>query len=155
MKQDALLLNPRLQSGTALVEFAIALPLLLLLMLAVAELGRCLYQYNSLNKQVRNAVRYVSANARVGSTGVIDISDEVRSIAKHLTVFGSLSNDQELLPGLSIDDVIVEETTPEYVLVTVDYDYQPMISYALPTFGLGDDLSLGLTLKASVVMRAI
>lgn len=156
MRQDAVLLNSRLQRGVAMLELAIALPIMILLMLAVAEIGRCLYQYNALNKQVRNAVRYVSANARVGSTGVIDISDEVRSAAQRLAVFGILSDSSEpLLPGLAVDNVIVEETAPEYVLVTVNYEYQPIIGSTLPTFGLAEDLSLDLTLEASSVMRAL
>lgn len=156
MRQDAVLLNSGLQRGVAMLELVIALPIMILLMLAVAEIGRCLYQYNALNKQVRNAVRYVSANARVGSTGVIDISDEVRSAAQRLAVFGILSDSSEpLLPGLAVDDVIVEEKAPEYVFVKVNYEYQPIIGSTLPTFGLAEDLSLDLTLEASSVMRAL
>lgn len=48
------------QNGVALVEFALILPLLLLLTLITTEFGRALYQYNTLTKSVRDAVRYLS-----------------------------------------------------------------------------------------------
>lgn len=46
--------------GAALVEFALVLPLLLLLTLITTEFGRAMYQYNTLTKSVGDAVRYLS-----------------------------------------------------------------------------------------------
>ncbi|MBP3859681.1 MAG: pilus assembly protein, partial [Pseudomonas sp.] len=40
--------SSRAQRGLAMVELALTLPLLVLLMLAFAEFGRMLFQYNSL-----------------------------------------------------------------------------------------------------------
>jgi hypothetical protein len=48
------------QVGAALVEFALILPLLLLLTFITTEFGRAMYQYNTLTKSVRDAVRYLS-----------------------------------------------------------------------------------------------
>jgi TadE-like protein len=48
------------QSGVALVEFALTLPLLLLMTFIVVEYSRALYQYNTLTKSVRDAARYLS-----------------------------------------------------------------------------------------------
>jgi Flp pilus assembly protein TadG len=48
------------QSGVALVEFALVLPLLLLMTFVVTEYSRALYQYNTLTKSVRDAARYLS-----------------------------------------------------------------------------------------------
>ena len=48
------------QSGVALVEFALVLPLLLILTFITTEYGRALYQYNTLAKSVRDAARYLS-----------------------------------------------------------------------------------------------
>jgi hypothetical protein len=70
------------QSGVALVEFALVLPLLLLITLITTEFGRALYQYNTLAKSVRDSVRYLSV--QTPGTKI----DE----AKNLVVFGSLSN---------------------------------------------------------------
>ncbi len=48
------------QSGVAIIEFALILPFLLLLIFITTEVGRALYQYNTLTKSVRDAVRYMS-----------------------------------------------------------------------------------------------
>ncbi|NEX61045.1 TadE/TadG family type IV pilus assembly protein [Noviherbaspirillum galbum] len=48
------------QNGVALVEFALILPLLLILTFIVTEFGRALYQYNTITKSVRDAARYLS-----------------------------------------------------------------------------------------------
>ncbi len=48
------------QKGVALVEFALVLPLLLLLTFLATEFGRAMYEYNALTKVARDAVRYLS-----------------------------------------------------------------------------------------------
>jgi Flp pilus assembly protein TadG len=48
------------QSGTALVEFALVLPFILLLTMLTTEFGRAIYEYNVLTKSVRDAARYLS-----------------------------------------------------------------------------------------------
>lgn len=56
------------QRGVALIEFALVLPLLLMLMFITTELGRAIYQYNMLAKSVREAARFLSV--RAPNTGV-------------------------------------------------------------------------------------
>jgi hypothetical protein len=48
------------QRGVAIVEFALALPFMLMLTFVVTEYSRALYQYNTLAKSVRDAARYLS-----------------------------------------------------------------------------------------------
>ncbi|QOL51767.1 TadE/TadG family type IV pilus assembly protein [Massilia litorea] len=48
------------QSGVAAVEMALLLGPLLLLAFGVTELGRAVYQYNTLAKAVRDGARYLS-----------------------------------------------------------------------------------------------
>jgi Flp pilus assembly protein TadG len=47
----------RRQAGAALVEFALILPLLVLLTFTVTELGRALWHYKVLSQSVREAAR--------------------------------------------------------------------------------------------------
>jgi Flp pilus assembly protein TadG len=47
--------------GQAIVEFAIALPVLLLILLGIFEVGRYMFLYSSVTNASRNAVRYASA----------------------------------------------------------------------------------------------
>lgn len=48
------------QSGVAIIEFALVVPLLLMLSFITVEFGRAMHQYNTLAKSVRDAARYLS-----------------------------------------------------------------------------------------------
>src|SRR3954467_15130876 len=69
------------QSGVALVEFALVLPLLLLMTFIVVEYSRALYQYNTLTKSVRDAARYLSVQSP--GSGITQ--------SKNLIVYGNLA----------------------------------------------------------------
>jgi Flp pilus assembly protein TadG len=47
--------------GQAIVEFAIALPVLLMLLVGIMEVGRLLFMYTMVSNASRDAVRYASA----------------------------------------------------------------------------------------------
>jgi Flp pilus assembly protein TadG len=84
------------EKGVALTEFALALPMLLMLMLPILEFGRAYYQYNTLAKSVRQAARYLS----VRSPGV-DVDK-----AKNIVVYGNpAGTGTPLVPGLSLSNV--------------------------------------------------
>jgi hypothetical protein len=70
------------QTGVALVELALILPLLLVLTFITTEFSRALYQYNTLTKSVRDAARYLSIQNP--GTRITE--------AKNLIVYGSLAN---------------------------------------------------------------
>ncbi|HWJ94093.1 MAG TPA: TadE family protein, partial [Telluria sp.] len=48
------------QRGTALIEFALVMPFILILMFTVIEFGRAMQRYNGAAKAARDAVRYLS-----------------------------------------------------------------------------------------------
>ena len=68
MKVSTRRFNRHRQRGLAIVEFAIVLPLLLLLSLATTELGRALYQQDTLNKAVRDGARHLAGTWRAPPT---------------------------------------------------------------------------------------
>lgn len=70
------------QTGTAIIEFALVLPILLILSFITIELGRALYQYNTLTKSVRDSARYLSLQSP--GTKIAE--------SKNLTVYGNLVN---------------------------------------------------------------
>ncbi len=72
-------MNKNTQRGVAIVEFALILPLLMSMTFLVTEFGRALYQYNTLTKSVRDAVRYLSVQ-----TPNSNITE-----ARNLVVFGN------------------------------------------------------------------
>jgi Flp pilus assembly protein TadG len=144
------------QGGTASVEAAICLPVLLFLMLSSAELGRVFSQYNTLTKSVRDACRYVAANAAAGTTGIVSITPQLQTAAANLVVTGNVAGTgSALLPNLAAGNVTVSDAGGGFVSVSVAYTYQPMIGATLPTFGFGNPVSLALPLNAAVIMRAL
>ncbi len=70
------------QHGAALIELAFILPLLLLMSFITTEFGRAMYQYNTITKSVRDAVRYLTV--QTPGTGVTQ--------ARNLIVYGSTVN---------------------------------------------------------------
>lgn len=149
--------NPRRSRGVAAVEFAITAPIILLLMLATAEIGRALVHYDRLSYSVRNSARYVSENAIVGSTGVVEIPQPVNDAAKYLAVYGNAQGEGDpVLPLFEIDTVTVADAGNENISVAADYVYKPMLLGGLPTFGLGDgNLSTLFQMRIVVTMKAI
>lgn len=95
------------QSGTAAIEMALLLPLLVLLLFGVTEFGRAIYQYNALAKAVRDSARYLSQFAP---------GDAVRTLeARSMVVCGatSCSGRAPLVSGMSLDKVRVRDRTTD------------------------------------------
>ncbi len=127
------------QRGVALVEFALVLPLLLVVSLLVTELGRALYQYNTLAKSVRDAARYLSVQ-----DPSIKTTNPARILtARNLVVFGSplpTSDSQPLALNLSLANVpdgnitwATRGSNPLINTVTVEvtgYAFRPLLSSA-------------------------
>jgi hypothetical protein len=149
--------NSGRQSGIAMVELVIVLPVLLFMFLATAELGRVLFQYNTLTKSVRYGARHAAQFALLGTTGVVNITnqleDDVDNLVVHANIGGSGAT---LLPGLSAGDVTVIDAGGGDIQVSASYTYQPMIGPVLPDFDLaGGGVPLTFTLQATVQMRAL
>lgn len=144
------------QRGLAAVEFAIVLPLMMLLMLATAELGRAFFQYNTLHKAVEDGARYLASHAIPGSTGVITFDSAVETIVRNLVVYGNpAGTGTSLLEGLLTDDVGLTTVGSDHVQVSVEYPYTPIFS-GIPAFGLAaQDIVPAFTFNASVVMRTL
>lgn len=144
------------QAGLAMVEFTITLPLLLLLIFAVAEFGRAFMQHNTLTKAVRDGVRHLASEALLGQTGVVLIDPNLEASVKNLAVFGDANGlGTAVLPGLDPADVTVGPGVGlGDVSVSVAYAYDP-IFFRIPMFGLGPDVNPLFTLRAASTMRAL
>jgi len=144
------------QRGVAMVEFAIALPLLLLLLLAVAEFGRMLYHYNNLLQANRDAVRYLAGKAWNGNLGQVEINPVVEAMTKNLAVYGvpMPQSGYEVVPGLTTANVTISAVGSEHVQVSTSYQFQPVIGNSLPAL-VGNAIPLNITLTATSVMRGL
>ena len=145
------------QSGVAMVEFAIALPLLLLLLFGIAEFGRMLFQYNSLLQAGRDAGRYAASEAWNATLGKVELSGELQARVKNVAVYGvpsAQTGSAVTVPGLTTGQVQVSALGTEHVVVSISYTFQPVIGAVLPSF-TGDSVPLNVLLTSSVVMRAL
>jgi len=150
----------RRQSGLAMVEFALSVPVLLLLMFASFEFGHFLIQYSTLNDTVRNASRYVAGKAMDGTQGTLYTGSNWTSLASqgtNLAVFGNVAGTgTPVLPTLNTANITVtEDTLNRYITVTAAYPYQPLFGAVIPAFTGGNSLSTNLTLNISVTMSAL
>jgi Flp pilus assembly protein TadG len=145
------------QSGVAMVEMVIVTPLLLLLVLGVAELGKAFMEYNTLNKSVRDAARHVAGSALLGTTGTVLITPELSAAASNLAVYGNtLGTGTPKLPQFSTSQVTVIDAGNSLITVQANYAYEPIMGPVLPSFGLGDgQTSVEFTMRAAVTMRAL
>lgn len=144
------------QRGLAMVEFAIALPLLLLLLLGVAELGRMLYQYNNLLQANRDAVRYLAGKAWNSNLGKVEINPVQEAKTKNLAVYGVPvpRPGNEVVPGLTTASVTVSTVGSEHVQVSINYVFRPVIGNSLPAL-IGNAIPLNISLVATTVMRGL
>jgi Flp pilus assembly protein TadG len=149
--------GPHRHRGLAAVEFVISVPVLLLVMLATAELGRAFVQYDTLAYSVRDSARFVSENAIAGTTGVVNITPAVAQQARYLAVYGnSGGTGRAALPGFQTSQVGVLNAGNDNIEVNAAYAYRPMILSVLPAFGAGGgSIPLSFTMRISVTMRAI
>lgn len=130
-----------LQQGLAVVEFAIILPVILLIALAVTEAGRAMYQYNTLTKSVQNGVRYLSDKAIDGS-GQLNITTTLEDDTKNLVIYGDINGGTPLLPtkAPSAIPVVTVSQFPlfmygdaagvgdNHVKVTATYTFSPLFN---------------------------
>ena len=145
--------------GIAMVETVIVTPILLFLILATAEITNAFVDHNTLTKSVRNGARYFASKALSGDTGKIlnPIPTGISNDTRNLVVFGNTAGTgNPILQGLDVVDVALSaDFTNNNVEVTVDYTYTGLLGGSLPSFGFGQDLSLGMTLQATVTMKAL
>ena len=140
------------ERGVQLVELAIVLPVLVVLFAAVAEFGRYFYEYTTLAKASRVAVRYLATAITNG---------DCDAAAKNLVVYGNFAGTgNPLVTGLTPSNVQIirsnDAGTPVAgmpITVTIN-----IINYQhTPIFDLGgltkSSTTLAVDVKPSVTMR--
>lgn len=132
----------------AIVEFAIVLPMLLVLLIGILEVGRLIFIYSSVTNASRNASRYASAIGYedTGKYHKFAYCDGIRAVAEQ-SVF--LMNPADLTITISYDggpdagyaskgycdatggddmDIFKNVTTGDRVTVEVDANYETMVN---------------------------
>jgi hypothetical protein len=130
------------QKGSSTVEFAMIVPILLLLVFMVSELSTMFYQLNTLTKSVQVATRYLSD---VSTDPTLALDDDK---IKNLICYGnSGGSGTDILPDCVSKLDLAPPPSPASNHVTVSASYPAnWIGFLYPS-------SDSLTLKASSVMR--
>jgi Flp pilus assembly protein TadG len=106
--------------GAAAVEFALVLPILVVLVFGVVDFGRALFAYNYLTSAVREGGRFAavqnSASAQAAvRTRMIDYLGQLNSLAL------------PAVPAAKITSVPDNLVNPRYITVTItDYELAPI-----------------------------
>lgn len=151
------------QRGIATLELALTAPLLLVMTLVGAEFTRIFFEYNTLEKSVRDAARFLAEDAFTGAR-VYEISGTKIAQARNLAVTGELAGGTPLLDGLSAADITIDvegahhgaaPLTREHVQVSASYTFKPFAPVISGMRFLPADVGMNFTLVASSTMRAL
>lgn len=137
--------TPAKSKAQAIVEFAIVLPILLLVVYGLIETGRLLFIYSSVNNATRQAARYGSTSG-IGPNGVPRYQDcaGIRAAAQngdYLNAFddADITITYDHGPGTSSFDTCngttdtgVNAVTEDRVVVTVNADYNTIVPKIVP-----------------------
>jgi Flp pilus assembly protein TadG len=132
-------------SAQAMVEFALVLPILLLLVYGLLEVGRLLFIYSSVVTSARSASRYGSTTGLNQTGGVPRYQDcqGMRTAAKNTTFLEPLSDANITIqhdkgegqsttnycaPGANTDTSFTPQMNNERVRVTVTAQYTPILT---------------------------
>lgn len=140
------------QKGSSTVEFAMMLPLLLLLVVMVSEFGTMFYQLNALNKSVQIAARYLSDVSMNKKNTITQMTD-----AQNLAVYGnSAGTGTTVLVNLTTANFVITNPDSDHVQVVATYDAYLILGHSLNALMqmIGGSTAIDImTLNASSVMR--
>ena len=144
------------QRGAVLAEMALVTPILLLMLLATAEVTRAFVDHNTLTKAVRSGARYVAANAFQGTTGVVFVGVALRAETQNLIVYGNIAGTgAPVLPGLIPADITITDVGANNVQVSAAHTISGLLGPVLRSFHGGSDMNMVHNLQATVTMRAL
>lgn len=125
------------QGGQGLVEFALALPVLLLILLGLADFGRAFYYTTTISNAARAGAEYAAKNAGAGANTTTigyKVCNETGFVSYSATA---------TCPGLSVS---VSPSPPiaggPDVTVTVTYNFELISSYLVGRIVGGDPIPL-------------
>ncbi|MDR9827444.1 pilus assembly protein [Vibrio sp. FNV 38] len=132
------------QDGLAAVEFLISVPVILLILVGMTEIGNAMIRYNTLNKMAQSGIRYATTDIQ-GTATYDQVADH--SAIKNMVVYGSTGGSgSAMVDGVTTGDVSVTHAGG-YVTITISHNYTPVLG-AFP-----QSLPFSIPLNASAVMR--
>lgn len=120
--------------GTAIVEAAIVLPVMILLLFGLIEIGRALMEHHTLTRSVRDAARYVARVPLLCPATDDPTWSGVKSIARNLALTGQRTGGTPLVPSwttaaFSVADPVCEDWSGrpvQVITVNASVPYQDL-----------------------------
>lgn len=146
------------ENAQGMVEFALILPILLLVVLGIVEFGRLLFFYSSVTSASREGARYGAAVGEI-SAGVDRYEDcaGIRDAARRAGTFARLEDDDITIQyddGANLKDAVCPPTTTiglaDRVVVTVVGNFQP-ITPIIDVFFPDDGLDITSTTARTII----
>ena len=100
------------RGGATIIEFALAFPLVILILGGMFQFGFTFFVYNSLVSQVRSGTRYASVADFDQPNGTA-----FEQNVKNVVVYGIASptaSDKPLVPGLNISHVVIDSSNRDF-----------------------------------------
>lgn len=171
------------QKGAVMVEFAIVVPLLLLVVIGIVEIGYGFYHLNILNKSVEDGARYFSDSrmARFNGAGAsrnypINVSSANTYVAKarNLVIYGNVAGTCDAdplvpcplmpnaasytpVPAITCVDASGQDTAcssaTQHIKVTATYRHNFILGTAAGNFISALGTTGSINLTASTVLR--
>jgi Flp pilus assembly protein TadG len=162
----------RREDGSSIIELAIVFPILLILFVGTAELGRLFYTYTTLAKATKVGVRYLSTSRNAVNGTATEIT-AAKNEARNLVIYGCkdrgaapCSTAAPIVVGLTTANVticdnfavacnpVIPADTIKYFRVEItNYNYAPGGWNLATMTGLANGTFYGNALKPSTEMR--
>jgi Flp pilus assembly protein TadG len=123
----------RSERGAAMVEFALVLPLLLLLVLAMLDFGRALNYWIDTNHLANATARWAAVDNNPGPGGTLQDSIKQQANTTELRDGGTTSVPTPASVCIDFPDDSANVGDPVQATVSVDYSWMPLIDLATST----------------------
>lgn len=122
-----------INKGYAAIEMVLVLPIFLLLLAAMIDMGRAFFQHIELDKRQRNAALYLARHLQEDSNNKADITsaEALAAISKAKNLILTGGDEPPSLPGLSADNITVTAMEDYKISVSTTYTYQSLGIFAL------------------------
>lgn len=129
-------LRKRNENAQGMVEFALILPILLLLVIGIVEFGRLLFFYSSITSASREAARYGSAVGEIGGTKRYSDCDGIRNAARRAGTFANLEDTDitiEYDDGTTVKAAACPPSArinlADRIVISVSKEFQPIVAF--------------------------
>lgn len=129
-------------SGQSLIEFALVIPLILLIVVVFIDLGRIVYFHSALSNAVREGARYAIAN-QFTSSAQRDLNIR-QKVINYATALPLNLNDISVYCEQNPANLVKDQANPcnNFITVSADVEIEPMVPFLAQIIGAGNTFNI-------------